>query len=104
MTPQPETAKESSNGSSPFSEETLAKVSALELSDLGNPPSLKNLLRLIEQHLITKQLNHSAGRVTHAAKALGWNHHQSLISVLDTRHQDLPRLPKRKRRKPLMTR
>lgn len=51
--------------------------------------SLKKELRAYERNLISRALKESKGAVTHAAKLLGFKHHQSLISLINTRHKDL---------------
>jgi len=74
---------------------------------LSSPPdwtnfSFKQAVIRYEDHLITLALNKSGGSVTKAARLLGFNHHQSLIALIETRHKDVPRSPARKRRKHLM--
>jgi len=57
-----------------------------------------------EGDLIELALKESGGMVTRAARLLGFNHHQSLSSLINTRHKELlqRRSPVRKRRKHLM--
>ena len=59
----------------------------------------KEMLR-IEGALIERGLRHSGGSVTRAARLLGFRHHQSLVSLINSRHKELlkTRSPVRKRR------
>ncbi len=70
-----------------------------------NDFSFRDAVSRYEKHLIALALNDAGGLVTHAARLLGFNHHQSLISLLNSRHKDLvdTRSPVRKRRHHLMT-
>jgi transcriptional regulator with GAF, ATPase, and Fis domain len=58
----------------------------------------------LERELIRKALVDNGGSVTNAAKALGFDHHQSLSSIINNRHYELleVRTPIHKRRKHLM--
>jgi two-component system, chemotaxis family, chemotaxis protein CheY len=76
--------------------------------------SLRKAVRRYESHLIKLALAESGGSVSRAARLLGFNHHQSLASLIQARHKDLLSLrsavrkrrhhllvhPKRKRKKP----
>lgn len=66
--------------------------------------SLKREIRVIERRLIKRALRDAGGSVTEASRMLGFKHHQSLISLLDTRLSDLKdlRSKKRARRRPLL--
>lgn len=66
--------------------------------------SLHNDVLAYERGIIERALTETGGSVTKAARLLGYNHHQSLIAVIDSRHSGLPgvRLPKRPRRKALI--
>jgi len=68
--------------------------------------SLKREIRQIERRFIERALRDAGGSVTEASRMLGFNHHQSLISLLDTRLSDLQdvRSKKRRRRRPLLLR
>ena len=54
--------------------------------------------------MIERALRDAGGSVTRAARLLGFKHHHSLISLLNTRHQELlkTRSASRKRRRPLI--
>jgi len=62
--------------------------------------SYKTAVHRYEAHLIRLALNETCGSVTRAARVLVFRHHQSLVSLIDSRHKDLldKRLPVRKRR------
>lgn len=66
--------------------------------------SLKTLVLQYEGSLIARALEDSGGSVTRAARLLGFKNHQSLISIIDTRHKELlaKRLPVRPRRQHLI--
>ena len=68
--------------------------------------SLKREIRRIERRFIERALREAGGSVTEASRMLGFRHHQSLISLLDTRLNDLTdlRSKKRSRRRPLLLR
>jgi hypothetical protein len=67
--------------------------------------SLKKELRRHEGVIADKALRDAGGSVTAAAKLLGFRHHQSLISIINTRHDELlsVRSVVRKRRRPLLS-
>lgn len=62
--------------------------------------SFNDELRRYEAHFIRLALQNSGGKVTRAAQLLGLRSHQSLLCMLETRHQNLlgERLPKRSRK------
>ena len=64
----------------------------------------KQAVHRYEAHLITLGLNETGGKVTAAARLLGFNHHQSLIALIDNRHKELleTRAPVRPRRHHLL--
>lgn len=51
--------------------------------------SLKRYVHQTERAIIERALRDAAGSVTTAAHLLGYKHHQSLISLINTRHQEL---------------
>jgi CheY-like chemotaxis protein len=51
--------------------------------------SLKNSAHRYEGHLIRLALKQTGGKVTAAARLLGFRHHQSLISLIASRHKEL---------------
>ena len=51
--------------------------------------SLRQHVRNYEKALIERALRDSGGAVTKAAHILGFKHHQSLISLINSRHRDL---------------
>jgi CheY-like chemotaxis protein len=51
--------------------------------------SLKHAARRYEGHLIRLALKQTGGKVTAAARLLGFRHHQSLISLIASRHKEL---------------
>jgi hypothetical protein len=51
--------------------------------------SFKKHVRESERTVIERALRDAGGSVTKASHFLGFKHHQSLISILSTRHQDL---------------
>ncbi|MDX6404619.1 MAG: two-component system, OmpR family, response regulator TrcR [Blastocatellia bacterium] len=51
--------------------------------------SLKHAARRYEGHLIRLALKQTGGKVTAAARLLGFKHHQSLISLIASRHKEL---------------
>src|SRR5258707_13957581 len=59
-----------------------------------------------EGHLIRMALKETGGKVTAAARILGFRHHQSLITLIASRHKELietgARVPIRKRRHHLL--
>jgi DNA-binding NtrC family response regulator len=50
---------------------------------------LRQQVRNYEKALIERALRESGGAVTKAAHLLGFKHHQSLISLINSRHRDL---------------
>jgi CheY-like chemotaxis protein/tetratricopeptide (TPR) repeat protein len=67
--------------------------------------SLKQHVKRIERTVIERALRDAGGSVTKAAHLLGFKHHQSLVSLLNTRHKDLSeqRTTVRKRRRHLFS-
>jgi CheY-like chemotaxis protein/tetratricopeptide (TPR) repeat protein len=67
--------------------------------------SLRQHLRDDEKSVIERALRDARGSVTKAARLLGFKHHQSLISLLNTRHKELlkARSPARRRRRRLFS-
>ncbi|MDX6443114.1 MAG: two-component system, OmpR family, phosphate regulon response regulator PhoB [Blastocatellia bacterium] len=51
--------------------------------------SLKDAVRRYEAHLIKLALKDTDGKVTAAARLLGFRHHQSLITLISARHKEL---------------
>jgi transcriptional regulator with PAS, ATPase and Fis domain len=51
--------------------------------------SLKDAVRRYEAHLIKLALKDTDGKVTTAARLLGFRHHQSLITLIASRHKEL---------------
>ena len=88
--------------------ETLART---ELQDQKSDEhtwegfSLRQHVRASERTLIERALRDAGGSVTKAAHMLGFKHHQSLISLLNTRHKELlkARTTIRKRRRHLFS-
>jgi len=68
------------------------------------PCDLSEQVRLFERKHIEHALRASGGHITKAAHLLGFKHHQSLMTILTTRHQDLlaAKLPTRKRRRSII--
>jgi CheY-like chemotaxis protein len=68
--------------------------------------SLRQQVRNFEKALIEKALRESGGAVTKAAHLLGFKHHQSLISLINSRHRDLleTRSAVRRRRRHMFSR
>jgi tetratricopeptide (TPR) repeat protein len=66
--------------------------------------SFKTAVHRYEAHLIRQALNEKGGKVTAAARLLGFRHHQSLIALIDSRHKELleTRAPVRPRRHHLL--
>ncbi|MDX6499899.1 MAG: two-component system, chemotaxis family, chemotaxis protein CheY [Blastocatellia bacterium] len=68
--------------------------------------SFKSEVRRYEAHLIRLALNETNGLVTRAARLLGFRHHQSLITLIASRHKELietgARAPVRSRRRHLI--
>ncbi len=76
----------------------LIVIEALQTSEDDTQPtpieiwenfSLKKQVRAFEKSLIERALRDSGGAVTKAAHMLGFKHHQSLISLINSRHRDL---------------
>jgi len=67
--------------------------------------SFKQQVVLAERKLIERALREAGGVVTRAARLLGFKHHQSLISLINTRHKELlkTRSAVRKRRRHLFS-
>ncbi len=88
--------------------ETLAR---LEIDDQESKEhnwegfSLRKHVREDERAVIERALRDAGGSVTRAAHLLGFKHHQSLISLINSRHTDLlqTRSPVRKRRRHLFS-
>ncbi len=76
----------------------LIVIDALQTAEAETQPtlteswenfSLKKQVRAFEKALIEHALRDSGGAVTKAAHMLGFKHHQSLISLINSRHRDL---------------
>jgi tetratricopeptide (TPR) repeat protein/CheY-like chemotaxis protein len=76
----------------------LIVIDALQMAEAEAEPalteswesfSLKKQVRAFEKALIERALRDSGGAVTKAAHMLGFKHHQSLISLINSRHRDL---------------
>lgn len=67
--------------------------------------SFKDAVHRYEARLIERALKDAGGAVTRAAYLLGFDHHQSLASLLNTRHQNLldARIPAVPRRRSIVT-
>ncbi|MCU1267307.1 MAG: hypothetical protein JWM21_3625, partial [Acidobacteria bacterium] len=62
---------------------------------------LKRAVLHYEAHFIKLALDAAGGVVTRAARLLGFNHHQSLLALLNARHKNLrergsPLIPRRR--------
>ena len=68
--------------------------------------SLKEEVHRIERRFIELALRDANGMVSHAARLLGFRHHESLASLLKNRHQELlsARTPARPRRRSIISR
>lgn len=68
--------------------------------------SLKDAIHNFERRFIEAALKDADGKVSHAARLLGFNHHESLNSLLKHRHSDLlqARKPVTPRRRSIITR
>jgi tetratricopeptide (TPR) repeat protein len=66
--------------------------------------SLKDEIHSIERKYIEHALRDAGGLVSHAARLLGFRHHESLASLLRTRHSDLlsARTPAKSRRRSII--
>jgi len=84
--------------------ESLFLAQALPAPPDWSDFSLREAVRRYEGHLIKLALKRTSGKVTQAAHLLGLKHHQSLASILDSRHKDLlkTRSPVRKRKRHLL--
>jgi tetratricopeptide (TPR) repeat protein len=72
----------------------LLEMLSADQSESGEPDtfegfSFKKYLLDAERRVISRALREAGGSVTKAAKLLGFNHHQSLISLLNGRHKEL---------------
>jgi CheY-like chemotaxis protein len=67
--------------------------------------SFKKEVHAFEEGLLERALRNAGGSVTIASRMLGFKHHQSLISLINTRHQELlkTRSVARKRRKNIVS-
>src|SRR5262249_2834381 len=67
--------------------------------------SFKDHVKESERTVLERALRDAGGSVTRAAQLLGFKHHQSLISLLNTRHSDLlkQRTTVRRRRRHLFS-
>ncbi|MFZ0749023.1 MAG: helix-turn-helix domain-containing protein, partial [Pyrinomonadaceae bacterium] len=90
----------------------LETIDRLELQESARPEepawegfSLKQHVKQSERTVIERALRDSGGSVTKAAHLLGFKHHQSLVSLLNTRHKELlpQRTTVRKRRRHLFS-
>ncbi|MFY9620629.1 MAG: response regulator [Pyrinomonadaceae bacterium] len=89
----------------------LETLGRLELQDTKSEDliwegfSLKQHVKRSERTVIERALRDAGGSVTKAAHLLGFKHHQSLISLLNTRHRELlkQRTNVRKRRRHLFS-
>lgn len=83
----------------------LFLAQAIATPPIWNNFSLRRAVKQFEARLIKAALADSNGSVTHASQLLGFKHHQSLVSLLGSRHNDLVplRSPKRNRRKHLIS-
>ena len=68
--------------------------------------SLKEEVHRIERRFIEFALRDAGGKISHAARLLGFKHHESLASLLKSRHRELlsARTPARKRRRSIIRR
>jgi DNA-binding NtrC family response regulator len=66
--------------------------------------SLKQEVRRIERRFIELALKAAQGRVSQAARLLGFKHHQSLISLIESKHQHLhlERVPAKPRKRSIV--
>lgn len=77
---------------------SAAVMDAIQTAEAGSPRlkgeswqdfSFKKELRAYEKLLIERALRDAGSSVTRASRLLGFKHHQSLISLINTRHPDL---------------
>jgi DNA-binding NtrC family response regulator len=66
-----------------------AKEFRASLAEFWEGYSLRAEIHRYEQRMITLALKATGGSVTRAAKLLGYEHHQTLVAMLNTRHCDL---------------
>lgn len=71
----------------------LKKVTLLNESVSWEGYSLRDAVRRYEERMISRALRDASGVVSHAARLLGFKHHQALVSVLNNRYRHL--LPER---------
>jgi len=103
----PETGKRLIN----CADELLETLGRLELQDERRQEptwegfSFKQHVKESERTVLERALRDADGSVTKASRLLGFKHHQSLISLINTRHKDLlkTRTKVRKRRRPLFS-
>ncbi len=83
---------------------TLRQPSNFELTNPWENFSLKDEIHRIERRFIELALKEAGGKVSHAARLLGFKHHESLNSLLKHRHKDLleARQPVTPRRRSIM--
>jgi tetratricopeptide (TPR) repeat protein len=79
----------------------LEKIAEPSLSDPWEDCSLDEEVRRIEHRLIERALRATGGSVSRAARLLGFKHHQSLNSLIESKHPDLRdlRIPARPRKR-----
>ncbi len=75
-----------------------AEFQGYEAKDLSWA-SFKREIGKAEKALVARALRDAEGSVTKAARLLGFKHHQSLISIVNTRHKDLLRTRSRIRKR-----
>lgn len=79
------------------------QITELEI-EFRNGFSFRAAVKAFEAEIITRALAACSGSITHAAHLVGFKHHQSLISILETRHPELmaKRAPKQSRKQSQM--
>jgi transcriptional regulator with PAS, ATPase and Fis domain len=85
----------------------IAGLRSTERASFANPWegfSLKEEVRRFEARFIELALKEAKGRVSKAARLLGFKHHESLSSLLETKHKDLQdiRIPAAPRRRSII--
>ncbi len=82
----------------------LRQPTSEELKDLWEGFSLKDEIHRIERRFIELALKDANGKVSHAARLLGYKHHESLNSLLKNRHRELlnARKPVTRRRRSII--
>jgi DNA-binding NtrC family response regulator len=82
----------------------LRKIKQTSFANPWEGFSLKDEVRRFEARFIELALKEAHGKISHAARLLGFKHHESLTSLLETRHEDLieARLPATPRRRSIM--